>query len=100
MCECAAPGKSHQISGTSSSRIGLSLSQVASTIGDGMSKATETCDLNSLGEEKITILWLYSGSQQIIPLWGVLPLGFFRSGDLSVASSWGEEYDERNTIRF
>ena len=87
------------MSGSSSSEIGPSASQVISSIGDVASDMTDVSGLKSVGEDKSTMFKTYRGPLPIYLSWYELPFGTFRSGDLSVAPCSGEEHDARDTIR-
>ena len=86
VCECTASGKLRRLSRSSSFDI-------------DPSDVTGVSGLKNVGNDKSTILKIYSGPLPIHPRWYELPLGTCRSGDLSVAPSRREEHDARNTIR-
>ena len=54
--ECVESGKLRRLSGSSSSGIGLSASQVVSSIGDVASDLTGVSGLNSIGEDSTMML--------------------------------------------
>ena len=65
--ECAAMGKLRRLSGSSSSGIGPSTSQVMSSIGDGASDVSGVSRLSSVGEDKSRMFKTYRGSLPIHP---------------------------------
>ena len=94
--EFAASKIGHRLSGSSSSKIGPSLSQGMLSI------ASEVIGFSggiSVGEDKSTMFKTHCGPLLIHPRWYELPLGTWRSCDLSVAPSRGEEHNARDTIR-
>ena len=96
ICECAASKKVRLLPGSSSSEIGPSLSQVISSIA---SEVTGVLGMNNVGEGKSMKLKTYRGPLPIHLRWYELPLGTYRSCDLSVAPSRAEEHYARDTIR-
>ena len=55
--------------------------------------------VSSVGEDKSIMLKTYRGPLPFHLRWYELPLGTFRSSDLSMARSRGDEHDARDTIR-
>ena len=91
--------KLRRLSGSSSSGIGLSASQVILSIRDGVSDMTGVSGLNSVGEGKSKMFKAYRAPLPAPLRWYEFPLGTCRSGHLSIASCLGEEDDARDTIR-
>ena len=82
ICECATYKVVLRLSGSSSSEICLSVSQVISSIA---SEVTGGSGINSVSEDKLMVFKTCRGPLPIYPRWYELPLGTFRSGNLSVA---------------
>ena len=74
VCECAASKKVLRLSGSSSSEIGPSVSQVMSSI---VSEMTGVSGVNSFGEDKWMMFKSYPGPLPTHPRWYELPLGTF-----------------------
>ena len=55
MCDCAAYGRLHRLSGSSSSGNSPPVSQVVSSIGDGASDVTGVSCLKSVGQDNTII---------------------------------------------
>ena len=99
ICKFAASGRLRRFSGSSSTGIGPSASQIVSSVGDDASDVTGVSGLNSIGEDKSMMLKTCNGPMPIHQRWYEFPSGTCRSGDLSVAPSPGEEHDARYTVR-
>ena len=67
VCKIVASGMLCRLFGSSSSDIGSSASQIVSSIGDGASDMTRVSGLNSVGNEKSTMIQKYRGSLPIHP---------------------------------
>ena len=65
VCKYAASRKLHRSSSSSLSRIGISSSQIASSIGYGTSEVTDVSGLNSVGEDKSMMFNTYYGTLPI-----------------------------------
>ena len=73
ICECAASGKLCRFSGSSSSDIRPSASQVVSSVGDGSSGLAGVSGLESVCEDRSMMFKTYSGPLPIHPRWHELP---------------------------
>ena len=82
--EWVASSKFSELKGSSSYRIGPSELQVVMYFGDSASDVTGISGLNSVSEGKSTLFKTCRGPTPIHPSWYELPLGTFRSGNLSV----------------
>ena len=98
VCECASSGKMHRFSGSFSSGIGSSASQVMLLIRDRASHMTGVSGLNNVDKDKTMMLKTYSDPLPIYPHLHELSSDTCRSGCLCVASSFCEENDARYTI--
>ena len=78
ICECAATKKVRRLSGSSSSKIGTSMSQVMSSIA---SEVTGVSGINSIGEDKSMMFKTNRDPLPIHTRWYELRLGTCRSGD-------------------
>ena len=96
ICECVASKKVRRLSGSLSSEIRPSVSNVMSFI---VSDVTVVSGVNSVGEEKSMKFKTYRGPLLIHLSWYELPLGTCQSIDLTVAPSHGKEHDARDMIR-
>ena len=99
ICECAASSRLRRLSSLFSSGICPLASKVMSYIFYAASDDTCVPGLNRFDEDKSTMLKTYRDLLTIHLGWVELPLAAFRSGDIGVAPSCGEEHCAPDTTR-